>query len=100
MNQLFTATLGAHTLDWATTQQDKCPSYLLSRTGPSAVCQAVGIATLDDLTTRAVAGGAWTRSPDDSQVAHSHDADRRSLRTSRNRRLARLSPRSAVACVD
>ncbi|HEY8674598.1 MAG TPA: site-specific integrase [Candidatus Dormibacteraeota bacterium] len=56
VNQFIGAMLRSHALDWASTQRDNCRTYLLSPTGRfQQWCMSVGIATVDALTTAAVA---------------------------------------------
>ena len=56
VNQFIGAMLRSHALDWASTQRDNCRTYLLSPTGRfQQWCTSVGIATVDGLTTEAVA---------------------------------------------
>jgi integrase len=50
------AMLNAHALDWSRTQLRNCRGYLLSPTGRfQSWCQALGIVSVDDLTTERVA---------------------------------------------
>jgi hypothetical protein len=56
VNALISAMLRSHALDWASTQKDNCRTYLLSPTGRfQRWCATTGIATVDSLTTDAVA---------------------------------------------
>jgi integrase len=56
VNALISAMLRSHALDWASTQKDNCRTYLLSPTGRfQRWCATTGIATVDSLTTEAVA---------------------------------------------
>jgi hypothetical protein len=56
VDALISAMLRSHALDWASTQKDNCRTYLLSPTGRfQRWCATTGIATVDGLTTEAVA---------------------------------------------
>jgi integrase len=57
VHQAIEAMLGAHALDWASTQRRNCRTYLLSPTGRFQLwCVARNIRSIDELTTEAVAG--------------------------------------------
>jgi integrase/recombinase XerC len=56
VNELISAMLRSHALDWASTQKDNCRTYLLSPTGRfQKWCATTGVITVDTLTTAAVA---------------------------------------------
>lgn len=56
LGEALEAMLTAHALDWSRTQRRNCRGYLLSPTGRfQGWCQALGVVSVDDLTTTRVA---------------------------------------------